>query len=251
MKMTLLEMVQDIANDLNTEEVNSISDTVEAAQIAQVIRTTYYEFITNKQLPAFKKLTKLVNLSDVTKPNYLRIPENVRKVEFVNFNKKLLSTDKDMFEELEYVYPDEFIRRVNGRDSTDDNIVRVEDFDGVPLLIMNDKAPDFYTSFDDEYVVFDSYVEDIGSTLLESYSQAQVLYTPSWTVDDDFVPDLPVEAFPGLLAEAKSTAFLVIKQMANEKAEQQSKRQRSAINQRGWKVGGHARYPDYGRRSSK
>ena len=40
-KMTLLAMVQDILNDMDGDEVNSISDTVEAEQVAQIIKTTY------------------------------------------------------------------------------------------------------------------------------------------------------------------------------------------------------------------
>jgi len=37
MKMTLLEMVQNILSDMDSEEINSISDSNEAEQIAKVI----------------------------------------------------------------------------------------------------------------------------------------------------------------------------------------------------------------------
>jgi hypothetical protein len=41
-KMTLLEIVQDVLNDMDSDEVNSISDTVEATQIANICRSVYY-----------------------------------------------------------------------------------------------------------------------------------------------------------------------------------------------------------------
>ena len=37
--MTLLDMVQDVLNDLDSDEVNDIDDTIEAQQIAQIIKS--------------------------------------------------------------------------------------------------------------------------------------------------------------------------------------------------------------------
>ena len=42
MKQTLLQMTQSILSDMDSEAVNSISDTVEAQQIASVIEDTFY-----------------------------------------------------------------------------------------------------------------------------------------------------------------------------------------------------------------
>jgi hypothetical protein len=41
MKMTLLEMVQNILSDMDSEEINSLSDSNEAEQIAKVVENTY------------------------------------------------------------------------------------------------------------------------------------------------------------------------------------------------------------------
>ena len=40
MKTTLLQIVQSILSDMDSEEVNSISDTTEAQQIASVVEDT-------------------------------------------------------------------------------------------------------------------------------------------------------------------------------------------------------------------
>jgi len=40
-KMTVLEIVQDILNDIDGDEVNSIDDTLESEQVAQIVKSTY------------------------------------------------------------------------------------------------------------------------------------------------------------------------------------------------------------------
>jgi hypothetical protein len=56
MKRTLLEMVQSILSDMDSEDVNSISDTNEAEQIASVIEDTYYNIISARDIPEHQQL---------------------------------------------------------------------------------------------------------------------------------------------------------------------------------------------------
>jgi len=51
MKLTLLEIVQDIMNDMDGDEVNAISDTIESQQVAQIVKTTYLEMMANRNWP--------------------------------------------------------------------------------------------------------------------------------------------------------------------------------------------------------
>ena len=41
-RMTVLEMTQDILSDMNSDEVNTINGSLEATQVAQIIKTTYF-----------------------------------------------------------------------------------------------------------------------------------------------------------------------------------------------------------------
>jgi len=52
---------------------------------------------------------------------------------------------------------------------------------------------------------------------------------PRWSMTDNFIPDLDEQQFPMLLNEAKSLAFLELKQQVHPKAEQEIKRQASSI----------------------
>ena len=94
----------------------------------------------------------------------------------------------------------------------------------------------------------DAYDVGIDSTLQTSKTQCYGKQDPSWTMSDAFIPDLPANAFSLLLNEAKSTCFLVIKQMANNKAEQHSVSQRRRMSQQAWRVAGGITYPHYGRK---
>jgi hypothetical protein len=112
-------------------------------------------------------------------------------------------------------------------------------------------SPSFWTSFDDDYIVCDSYDAQVDDTLQSSKTQVLAYMEPLWVHNDTAVPDLPSEAFPALLEEAKSTAFLVLKQMANQKAEAKAQRQQRWLSRKAWRTHGGVRYENYGRRSSK
>ncbi len=251
MKLTLLDMVQDILNDMDSDAVNTISDTEESLQVAQIIKTTYYEMISRREFPHTKQFSTLESVSDSTKPNYLKVPEDVGKVEMILYNRKRNGETRDRWKEMTFLYPDEFLLKLINRNSDAPNIVKVTDFNGAVMNITNDKPPTYYTSFDDNYVIFDSWDSTVETTTQGINSQVHFIKIPKWEHRDEFVPFLSIELFPGFLAESKSVATLKLKDEADDKAEQQSVRQQRRMSLDGWTVNGGVRYPNYGRRSSK
>lgn len=251
MKMTLIEMVQDIASDMNSDAVNSINDTPEAKQIAQIIKSTYYELLNLYEWPRRNGLAKLGATGDNTKPTHLVIPTSVDEIKELRYNTKKKATDPDRFEVVQYVSPDNFLTITDRYDSTDTTTQIVTDYSGAVLYIKNDRAPTYWTSFDDKYVVFNAYDKSIDSSLQSSKTRCIATLNHEFVMDDSFVPDLPESHFPLLLAEAKSACFLRIKQTQDAKAEQQAVRQRIAAVQRGWRAKSGISFPDYGRRSRK
>jgi hypothetical protein len=251
MKMTLLEMVQDILNDLDSDEVNSIDDTIESQQVAQIVKTCFYEQITNRNWPHLRKLVQLEASGTTAKPNYLQIPEKLKELLFFKYQSSKLGETKIQMLDVAYKEPDAFLRMVQSRDSDLDNVDVITDFSGTSLLVVNDKAPEYWTSFDDEYIITDSYNSDVDDTLKKNKTQCLAYIEPTWVHTDDAIPDLPDEAFPGLLEEAKSTAFLVLKQMANQKAEQKASRQARWLARKAWATHGGIQYEDYGRKNRR
>lgn len=248
MQMTLLDIVQDILNDLESDPVNSINDTVEAQSIAQTVKTTFYNIVENKDYPHQYELFQLEALSDTTRPNYMRIPPSIQNVKWIKYNVRKLTDTKDIYTTIKYKTPEEFLDIVNPRDSSATTTLVVTDFSGVKLNIVNNKAPTYFTSFDDNYVVFDSYDSAVDTTLQASKTSSQGKKQIVFTISDTFVPDIPSQMFIYLLNEAKATVFINSKQAVNAKAEQNSNSQRRRLSQDAWKLSNGITYPNYGRK---
>lgn len=251
MKLTLLQLVQRVLNDLDSDEVNGIDETVESSQVALTIQNCYFEMISNRNWPHLRKLIRLDNVGDVNRPNYLKAPDNLKEMDFFKYEKyKDGSTRLDQ-QEVRYKYPDEFLRLVSGRNPDQQYVQTVIDFSGTKLLVVNNQAPSYWTSFDDTYIVTDSYNLDVETTLQGSKTQCLAYMHPTWIHDDSFIPDLPVEAFAALLAESTSTASINLKQMANAKSEQKSARQQRWLARKAWRIEGGVRFYDYGRKGRR
>jgi hypothetical protein len=245
---TLLEIVQDVHNDLNLDEVNTIGDTPDSLRVAQIAKTTFFEFIAQRDSwPHLKALTRLQALSDVTQKTGVIIPDNTSKILWIKYDCIKDGETRSNYQEIKYLYPDEFISRAHELDNTASNVEEIVTPDEAVFYVRTDKAPQYWTSFDDRIVYFDSIDESVDSTIQAHKTQVYRTKIPTWTAEDDFVPELPVEAFPGYIAEVKSVASIAINETQNGKAEQQATRQRRKLSNQAWKAQGGIRYPDYGR----
>ncbi len=246
-KMTLLEMTQDILSDMDSDEVNSINDSVESLQVAQIIKTTYYNIIDGRDYDFLYELFQLDSSGTTSRPTHMKLPENIIDLKYVKYNTRKSTDTKDKYLKIKYLNPEDFMEMVDRRDSSKSDVTVITDTTGISINIINDKAPEYFTSFDDEYLVFDSHDAVVDSTLQNSKSQCHGKRSVAFTLLDNFTPDLPVQMFSYLLAEAKSTAFVTLKQMPNAKAEQVSNSQKRRMSQDAWRLKNGIEYPNYGR----
>lgn len=252
-KMTLLEITQDILSSMDSDEVNSIDDTVESVQVAAIIKNTYRALLTNRDWPHTKRLIELNASGNSALPTHMSLVDDVKRIDFVKYNvAKASDGDKRKFRDIRWLEVDDFLRRLNALDNTSANVVTVIDpASSIPLSIRSDLAPTYYTSFDDTNIVFDSFDSAVDSTLQKIKTQVYGFVYPAWSMADDYVPDLPNTAFTLLLEESKSRAFIELKQIANQKAEQESQRQNTWLSRKDRRIKGGIRFPDYGRRTGR
>lgn len=250
-KLTLLDMTQDILSDMSSDEVNSINDTVEALQVAGIIKSTYYNIIDGRDWPHLYQMFVLDSFSDVDKPTHFHLPDNVIDVEWLKYNTKALVGDKEAFRDIQYKTPKEFMNILDARASTESYVTVVEDDSTIELNIYNDRQPSFFTSFDNENIVLDAFDNALESTLQGSKTQGYGKVYPTWTMSDTFIPDLPTQSFSYLLNEAKSTCFLRLVQAADQKSEQHSITQRRRMSKEAWRIADPHKYISYGRRGKK
>ena len=248
MKKSLLGIVQEILSDMDSDEVNTIDDTVESAQVAEIVRSTYFAMISNRNWPHTRKTVQMVASGSIAHPTHMSVKEDFKELCFINYNKADKDETRKKFTPVSWVEPDDFLRITNKRNNDSNNVDIITDYTGVELLIGNDRHPTYYTSFDDKNLVFDSYNSEVDSTLQMSRTQAMAYVIPEWTHSDDFIPDLPAEAFIALIEESKSKCMLRIKQVQDIKAEQEASRQQRWLSRKAWAVNGGLKMQTYGRR---
>lgn len=234
MKYTLLDMTQAIASSMDSDEINSISDSVESMQIATVIRTAYYDLITRLNLPEHSTLFNLTASGDNTQPTLMTVPSDVAKIVTVKYNKKLSTDTAVDFRDVTYMSIDDFLARMYRLDTDAPEVgtfTKLISGSSIEFLYVDNAAPHFYTSFDDRTVIFDSYDNTVDTTLTSSKTLCYGNKVIPWTMSDGFTPDLDEPQFPLLLNESKSLAWAELKQMPHQKAEQSAKRQWS-VSQR-------------------
>jgi len=249
MKMTLLEMVQNILSDMDSEEINSLSDSNEAEQIAKVIENTYFGLIATRTIPEHAQVIKLNSASSSVRPTHFTFPSRVKNIEFLDYNVSKAVGGVE-YQRLTYISPDEFFGLSDGRDSLASNIVQVKDVqaDSI-LLIRNDVMPSYYTTFDDENIVLDAYMSSVDAILTSAKTRAYGTKYPTFdSFSDSFVPDLDGVMFPYLLAEAKSAAMSLFKSGSDPKVEQAARRQKVYVQNDLHKVNKGRPRNNYGRR---
>lgn len=227
-KFTLIQVVQKAMEALGSDEVNSISDAVEATQIAQIAQDSYYELLNQREWPHLMKLKQLESVADADLPNYLRIPDDTVRIDSIKYD----NTDPNdstsgaliQIDEVQWCEPSVFLDMTQKRNTESSSVSTITDRDGVRYHIYTDQNPKYWTSFDDEYIVFDAYQVSIESTVQGNKSQMLCKVIPDFVIADATVADAPAHFFQTWIAEIKSTAMLYIRQEVSPKDEQRARR---------------------------
>ena len=251
MKRTLLDMVQSIMTSMGSDEVNSLDDSPESLIVAEIIRQTFYDIIAEQDWQTKRTLRAFPSTGTLDRPTHLKIPTNVQKVQRVSYDKAREDDLRVLQQPVTYLFPEQFLEHTNNRNSEKDNVVTVTDFSGVPLLVQDNHPPTYWTSFDDKFIVFDSYDSAVENTVHGSKTQCLVLEEKGFEMSDEFIPDISSKLFPILFNEAKSRCFFEIKNSANIKAEQQARRLYRKMSRQNSRAHPDQRYPNYGRNPGK
>jgi len=222
MKSNLLQIVQSILSDMDSEDVNTISDTVEAQQVASVVEDTYFNIIAARDIPEHNKLIPLVSLANNAKPTHFTYPARTKQLMRLDYNIGTASVPD--YREIVYVEPLVFIDRM---DETAKKVTTVDQ--SVELFVGNDKDPSYYTSFNDNHIIMDAYDASVEASLAANKTRAFCAIYPTFSQTDAFEPDLDQTLMPLLLAEAKSACMSLFKGGSDPKVEQSARRLKSYV----------------------
>lgn len=235
MRMTWLQMVQDILNDLDSDPVDSYTDTVESRQVSQVLQTVYFNIVDSREWPHFLKTFTITQTSGST-PTHMTIPNDVASIKWIKYDN---GTNYTLVKFLE---PWRFMEILDARTSG----TTITDSNNIKYKILTNVTPTYWTTFDEQTAIFDSYNNGVESFLATTKTQCYGMKYPTLTISDGVFVDLPVELYSLLLAEAKAASFRVIKQTVNPAAEFFAQSQRVKFQtSSGWKTRENFRIADF------
>jgi len=213
MKLTLLQVINYYMDHTDGFRSSTIDDNIEAQQVASIAEKVFYDLdndvFGNGKL---ESLVQLEALADNTKPNYLKLPDEALDIrnDAVFYN-----TTSDIAEilmnEVDYLSPIEFLRFIGNKKVKTTNQV-VTDFGGYKMTIDNNKSPEYFTSFDDSHLVFDSYDSAVDSTLQQSKSGVITQLQRSFVPSDTYIIDFPEWFHTTYLNQVMSEASMALRE---------------------------------------
>lgn len=228
MKYTLLELTQAVLSSMDSDEVNSINDTVESQQVVEVIKTVYDDIISRSDLKSNKTLFNLTASTDFTKPTLMTKPDGIDRIDWIKYDvRKLADGTKPNWAEMSYLPVETYINYMHQYNPTATNVGSFSHTIGTYTMTFsyrNDQAPTYWTSFDDNTIIFDGYDAAVDTTLQSIKTLGYGFKVTDFQKIDTFVPALQPQQFALLLNESKSLAWAELKQAPHQKAEQAAKR---------------------------
>lgn len=249
MKSNLLTLVQNTLSAMNSDEVDDIDETEEARQVTRICEEVFYDLQSLRNWAHKKEMIKLVASGDNTQPTRMQLPTNVLDIHEIRYNAFLLGETIPRWKVIKYLDPDDFLELTLNRDSTQDEIDEIsDDVQNFTFSVYNDRAPEYYTSFDDEYIWFDSYDSEVDTTLQASKTLVRALVMVQFSRTNTYVPDIPNVDWALYRNTVVSKCFEEIKQVPAPTVTGTAKRLLiRAQKENGQRVDGQYPGVDYGR----
>ncbi len=195
-KKTLLSVVQDYLTYVDGFQVDSIFDSEESMQAAQIARHVFDTIVDkNRDLMCVTTVRSLDSSQDGDLPCVLRVPSEIRRIHDAEiwYN---IHDDGVMWHPVKFLDPVVFLEHTAGVSTTGSN-TEVQHINGVPFVVQNNKHPDYCTTFDDQVLVFDSYNANVDTTLQENKTKVIATQTPVFILEDNFLIPLPERMLSG------------------------------------------------------
>ena len=225
---TLLDYVQTILSSLDSDEVNNYNDTVESVQVANIVKTVYNDIQARADLNEHYTLFELVASTTILKPTLMTRPSDVNAILWIEYDciEPHLATDP-VWRPIKFLPLDEFLRLTDSFNTDDENVssfIHTIGTDTLTFKYQNDRAPTYYTTFNDSTVLFDAFNHMVDDTLQKTKTRCYGKKDQTFIMSDTFVPFFDRDMSTLLLNEAKILAFSELKQVGHDVAKQWANR---------------------------
>jgi len=209
---SLLTIVQSTLASMDSDAVNHIGETQESEQIAMLAKEQYLKLATYQRVPQFEVLTQLIGLSDTDRATVMKIPDGATDIADVRY-RHTRSDGKSIMREVSHVPRSNFLDTQLSLETGTSNISYNVLDDNIRVPYRTDRGPQCWTTFDDEYLVFDAIDRDVAQdvTLHNDASLVLAYIIPEFKLEDDFVPDLPTKLITQYMDAIKEIAFYALR----------------------------------------
>jgi hypothetical protein len=180
MKLTLLELVQDMLTAIESENVSDVGETEEAGMCVNIANRAFEDMAAKhrwKHMKQYGRLNTTANLNEMSAPS------GTVAIDYAN-----------MWYEgnpVYYVEPDEFVRMTINREGTNTEIINM-------IPVYNDRNPVYWTSDDDQTIRFDA-IPDSTNGLVSTNTFCIIWKTPTSRLSSNSEYfDMPAQAYPAL-----------------------------------------------------
>jgi hypothetical protein len=240
---TLLEAIQEILSEMDSDEVDNYDDTPESLQVAHILKSTYYDMATELMLPEHETLFELTASGDVQKPAQMTLPSNVVRLDWIKYdNKATADTYKD-YRPVEYKTFFEFMDMQSSLRGLTAGVGQqnfTQNSETFEVMYQDDAHPTWYTTTDQNILLFNSYNSDEDTTLQKSKTMCGGVVYPTFTLSNSFTADIDPQMFRLWISTAKNRAFMALKQAPNQETAATARRQQIATQKRKRRVTGDA-----------
>jgi hypothetical protein len=184
----MLQIVQRVLARVDADNVTTIGETVESEQVADFVKTVYEDIMTD--FTWYHKRSH-INLEVTATAHIMRIPTEVDQL----LSDVIYYGDKEVY----WIEPETMQYKLKNRDTSLSRI----DSNGA----INDTDPSYWSSFDDDNIVFDSY----NSSLVAASTSVWAATEPASPAADIDIPDMPHSLHIALLFGTMAMALDALK----------------------------------------
>ena len=246
-KRTILKLVQDLGEGINTDEIDSLTETEEVIRIVNILEQTLKEVLDRKTWEFMKDKVRQLDarLPGSNQLNTLLIP-----VDVVHINCLRYKDDNGKFYDVQYLQACDFIAKLQSRTAPQTDVDVIVNSDGVALNTKNDIVPRYWTSFDEETITFDAYnlASGNGNLIADSVIIADVMPVTDFT-DPLAVLNIPERMETLVFNEALVTCNYRIRQIRDPRADRIARRQGISLRENEHKTKIDDKVKKYGRRT--